>query len=240
MPIYNNKDFINLIRPLPTFVERDIFDIPVIEPVSINLSAMNNGLWLINMKNVSSKDTLSDKKIVHSFCFDDTLRREFKNPVKYLQKVSNYYAVSSFDFSMDIKMDVKQVLSAVYDNRWSGAFMQTHGKLAIPTVGWLNSDSFDLCFAGLRNGGVFIISTLGANNHESKSIFIQGYIEMRARFPDTSLICVGEPISGMDSDVCFVSYEESFGNWNRYHNFWQPKLINWDGSIPERKEINVI
>ena len=137
-------------------------------------------------------------------------------------------------------MDFKQVLAAVYDNRWSGAFMQTNGKMVIPTVGWLASDSYNLCFAGLKDGGVFIISTLGANNPESKAIFIHGYIEMRTRFPDTKLICVGDPIAGMDSDVCHVLYEESFGTWNRYQNYWQPKLINWDGSIPERNEINVI
>ena len=237
MPTYVNRKYIELIRPLPDFVRKDIYDIPFIEPTPISISEMNNGLWLINMKNVSNKDKYPDRKIVHSFCYDDTLIREYKNPVKYLHKVAKYYAVSSFDFSMDIKMDLPQILSAIYASRWSGAFMQSNGKLVIPTVGWLKPDTYDICLAGLCDGGIFIISTLGANNSESSHIFIRGYHEMRSRFPNTKIICVGDPIDGMDNDVCFVQYEDSFGNWDRYQDFWQPKLINWDGTIPERSMI---
>jgi len=237
MPVYSNKTYLDLMRPLPRFVNRDTYDIPFIEPVPIDISSINNGLWLINMKNVSPKDKRPEKKIVHSFCYDDVLRRAYKNPAKYLARVSKYFAVSSFDFSMDIKMDFKQMLSAVYDNRWSGAYMQANGKLVIPTVGWVAKDSFDLCFAGLKDGGVFLISTLGANNPESLAIFLEGYSEMRRRFPNTKIICVGDPIQGMDYDVCFVKYEESFGSWDRHHDYWQPKLINWDGTIPERSII---
>lgn len=237
MPIYTNKEYIELVRPLPNFIKRDIYDIPFIEPETINISSMNNGLWLINMKNVSVKDKCPDKKIVHSFCYDDVLKRAFKDPIKYLRKVSKYLAVSSFDFSMDIKMDFKQILSAVYDNRWSGAFLQANGKSVIPTVGWLKKDTYDLCFAGIRDGGVLMISTLGANNPDSNQIFLSGYYELRKRFPSSKIICVGDPIPGMDRDICFVKYEDSFGNWDRYHDCWQPSFINWDGSIPERSMI---
>lgn len=234
MPTYSNKTYLDLIRPLPDFVNRDIYDVPVIESEPIDISSLNNGLWLINMKNVSAKDKRPERKIVHSFCYDDILRRAYKDPVKYLRKVAKYYAVSSFDFSMDTKMDFKQILSAVYDNRWSGAYMQSNGKLVLPTVGWLTNDSYDICFAGLRDGGVFLISTLGANNPESSTVFINGYREMRERFPTTQIVCLGDPIRGMDGDVCFIRYEESFGNWDRRQDHWQPKLFNWDGTIPER------
>ena len=30
MPLYGNKDYKRLIRPLPDFTERDIYDIPII------------------------------------------------------------------------------------------------------------------------------------------------------------------------------------------------------------------
>ena len=237
MPIYDNSTYIKIVRPLPDYVERDIYDIPFIEPEPINISRMNNGLWLINMKNVSKKDKCPNRKIVHSFCYDDRLRSAFNNPINYLGKVAKYYAVSSFDFSMDINMDFKQLLSAVYDNRWSGAFLQTNGKKVVPTVGWLMPDTYDLCFAGLRDGGVFMISTLGTKNPESSPIFIKGYQELRSRFPQTKIICVGDPVDGMDDDVCFVKYKESFGNWDRYQAYWQPKLINWDGTIPGRSDV---
>ena len=52
MPTYDYKKYLRLMRPLPEYVERDTFGIPVIEPQPIDISAMNNGLWLINMKNL--------------------------------------------------------------------------------------------------------------------------------------------------------------------------------------------
>ena len=68
--------------------------------------------------------------------------------------------------------------------------------LVIPTVGWTNSDTYDICFSGLRDGGVFIISTLGTNNIVSYREFIPGYNEMRKRFPNTQIICVGDVLYG--------------------------------------------
>lgn len=233
MPTYNYKQYLRLMRPLPKYVERDAFGIPVIEPRRIDISAMNNGLWLINMKNMSTKDKNASRKIVHSFCYDETLRRAYNDPVKYLARTAPYRAVSSFDFSMDSKMDFKGVLEATYDNRWSGVFLQAHGKLVIPTVGWTVSDTYDICFSGLRDGGVFIISTLGANNTVSYRDFIAGYHEMRQRFPSTQIICVGDRLKEMDNDVCYVLYEESFGTWDTHQDYWQPRLFNWDGSIPK-------
>ena len=192
---------------------------------------MNNGLWLINMKNLSEKDKSPSTKIVHSFCYDDTLLRAFNNPYQYLRKTGPYRAVSSFDFSMDSKMDFKQILCATYDNRWSGAFLQSNGRQCIATVGWTTSKYYNITFAGLQDGGTFIISTLGTNNSISYNDFIEGYHEMRNRFPNTQLICVGDKLKGMDNDICYVKYEETFGTFDRNNDYWQPSLFNWDMSI---------
>lgn len=35
----------------------------------------------------------------------------------------------------------------------------------------------------------------------------------------------------MDSDICFVKYEESFGTFDAHCDYWQPKLFNWDMTI---------
>lgn len=237
MPTYKFTDYLKIMRPLPQYVERDMYDIPVIEAVPIDISSMNNGLWLINMKNISAKDKISHRKIVHSFCYDDTLRRTFNSPITYLSRTALYYAVSSFDFSMDEKMNFKQILEATYDNRWSGAFMQANGKRVIPTVGWVNPDTYDICFSGLRDGGVFLISTLGVHNNNCSAVFIEGYYEMRKRFPNTKIISVGDRIEGMDCDVCYVKYEDSFGSMDQQQHLWQPQMFNWDGTIPGRSMI---
>lgn len=235
MPIYENSEYIRIKRPLPDFVDRDQFDIPYIEPDQLDISDINNGKWLVSMNNLFPKDELAGRKIVHAFKDDRVLRRWYNQPFKYLHRVAPYYAVASFDFSMDESMGFPQIFMATWQNRWMGAFLQTNGKKVIPTVGWTTSDFFDLCFSGLRNGGVFFISTLGAKNEESKSDFLAGYHELRTRYPDSKIICLGNKIDGMDTDVCLVRYQDSFGCWNRRSKYWQPRLINWDGSIPERR-----
>ncbi len=230
MPTYNNSEYINLMRPLPHYVKRDLFDIPFIEIDDIDVTGLNNTKWLINMKNAKATDINANKKIVHSFCYDDVLLRAYNNPIKYLHRVSGYYAVSTFDFSMHDEMDFRHILAATYDNRWIGAFMQSNGKRVIPTVGWVTEQYDYICFAGLRNGGTFMISTLGVNNQECEPGFLRGYYKMRSLFPDSKIICVGDMIRGMDKDILFVPYKDSFGNWEQYPGFWQMRLITADGS----------
>ena len=231
MPFYNNKNYIKLMRPLPSYVARDIYDIPFIEAQEIDTSGLNNEKWLVNMKNAKATDINADKKIVHSFCFDDVLNRPYNNPVNFLHRVAKYNAVASFDFSMHDGMDFRHILAAIYDNRWIGAFLQTNGKRVIATVGWVGKQYDDICFAGLRNGGTFMIATLGVNNKECELAFLRGYLKLRDRFPDSKIICVGNMLGGMDNDVLYVSYKESFGNWEQYPGFWQMKLTNSDGSV---------
>lgn len=230
MPIYTNKVYTNVVRPLPFYVKKDIYDIPFIEIDHIDIHNINNGKWLINMKNLSKKDKRANNKIVHSFCYDDVLERAYNNPYSYLKKVSDYYAVSTFDFSMDLKMDFPLILNAIYKNRWIGAFLQSYGKKVIPIVGWIKN-YYDICFAGLRDGGVFIISTLGCNNFLSEIDFLNGYKYLRCKYNNTRIVCVGDKIKGMDDDVCYVKYEDSFGYYNENNPYWQRKFINWDGTI---------
>ena len=235
MPTYSNKQYTRIVRPLPPFVKRDPHSIPVMEPVDIDISDVNNGKWLTSSNNANPNDKHADSKIVISFSYDNVLMRYFNNIDAYLHKTSRYLAVSSFDFSMDNSMDEHQIISAVYNNRWSGAYMQANGRTVLPTLGWLRKDTYDICFSGFRDGGTALISTLGTNNPDSYKDFINGYFELRNRFPNTKLICLGDKLPGIDDDVCMVKYEDSFGNWEKNPGFWQPSLINWDMSY---KEVN--
>ena len=229
MPLYSNKDYVKIIRPLPKYVQKDIYGIPFIETDIIDTSKINNGLYFINSNNCSLHDTHSHEKIVHGFGYDDKLNRIYNNPFQFLEKIHNYDIICTLDFSMDDKMSFPQILNATFKSRWFGAFLQTNGKKVMPTVGWLSKEYFDITFAGLRDGSSMIISTIGANNPKGKEMFLSGYIELRHRFPSSVLVCIGDKIEGMDDDVCYVKYEESFG----YHNSFQLQLFNWDYSVPD-------
>ena len=231
MIYYGNKEFIKIARPLPNYVKRDIYDIPFIEKDDIDISDINNGKWLIKPNNMSQKDKFANRKIVHSFCYDRDLYRYYNDPVKFLHKAAAYYAVTSFDFSISAEWRFHEVYNATYNNRWIGAYAQSLGKRVIPTVGWTTPQFYDITFAGLRNGSVFLISTLSVNNSISSPLFLQGYKELRRRFPDSPILAVGDEILGMDSDVCFIKYKDSFGSEDIRSGYWQPKLFNWDMSI---------
>jgi len=124
-----------------------------------------------------------------------------------------------------------KLIDATFKNRWSGVWQQTNGisKVAV-TVGWVFKDTYDICFAGIEDGTLLIISTLGVCNTFSKEVFLAGYQEMRKRFPSSQVICLGNRFDEMDADVCFVKYKNSFGNWDKYQNYWQPSFINWDNT----------
>ncbi len=233
MPVYPHEEYLAVLKILPDFVEYDANGIPFIEPDEVDISQINNGLWLINYKNVSSQKKNASRKIVHFFCYDGKIRSILDHPVRLIKKVSGYYAVATPDFTMDPKMKIEPIRMATFNNRWIGAFLQTNGIRVIPTVGWVDDDTYDICFGGLRDGGTFLISSYGVNNPICQDGFFRGYREMRKRYPNTKIICAGDRIDGMDSDVCFVKYEETFGNWDQYQKTWQPSMINWDGSIPE-------
>ncbi len=231
--IYSNRDYTRIVRPLPGYVERDAYGIPVIEPEPIDISNINNGKWLTNIANATAHARHRKSKIVHCFSYDDTLWRQYNNPWGFLQRVGDYYAVSSMDFSMDENMTVAQVIGCTFQNRWSGAFLQVNGKRTIPTVGWTVEELDDISFSGLRDGGVFIISSMSVRDTaQTLKTFLRGYLVLRERFPNTQIICVGDFIPGMDHDICFVKYKESFGSWDRHPGaIWQPSLFNWDGSV---------
>lgn len=233
MPVYSNLEYVRIARPLPKYVERDNYGIPFVEADPIDISNLNNGKWLVNLDHAGIKDRYAYRKIVHGFSKDEVILRNYNNPYKFLKKIGRYYAIATFDFSMDDTFEAAQVIDATFKNRWSGAFLQANGKMVIPTVGWTIAEFYDITFSGLRNGGTFIISTLGTHSVNNGQGFLSGYYELRSRFPDSKLICVGDVFPGMDSDVCCVPFDESFGSWDKYRDYWQPAMFNWDYSVVE-------
>ena len=147
---YNRKDYINLIRPIPKYWRTDIYGIPFVKRNDIDITYLNNGKFLISVNNVSFKDNNKTNKIVHCFKDDKVLERIYNDPTKFIQKIASYYACSTLDFSMYPNMSVAQIIDATFKNRWSGMWLQINGfKNVIVAVGWVNEDTYDICFAGI-------------------------------------------------------------------------------------------
>lgn len=231
MPVYKNSDYISVMRPLPNDWPKDQFGIPYIKKEHLPISRINTDLFLINPKNISSKDKYAKNKIVHSFSYDSILKSEYDNPFRFMHKISGYYGICSPDFSMHESMETWQIIQAIGTSRWLGAFLQSHGLKVYTTVGWINPDTYDICFSGIEDGSTLFISTLGVKNKECETDFLNGLSELRKRFPNSKQICVGSKIRGIPNDVCMVSYEESFGSQNKGETGLQGKIFNWDLSI---------
>ncbi len=231
MPQYNNQKFITVVRPQPSNWEKDILDIPFIESETLPISFINSELFLINPNNVSPKDGDKQRKIVHSFRFDEELDREYRSPLRFIEKISGYYGATSPDFSMHPGMSKWSIIQAVGKSRWFGRYMQSYGIRVYPTVGWVDESTFDICFAGLRDGSTFFISTLGVNNDSCRPLFFKGFWEMRKRFPHSRQICIGQRIEGMPDDVCITPYEDAFGGDKQLPQRNQMHLFNWDGTM---------
>ena len=135
MPIYNSKEFTNVMRPEPIGWGKDIFDIPFIEKEELPISLMGSKLFLINPANVSKSDIDKERKIVHSFLFDNSLEKEYDNPMKFIQKISGYYGATSLDFSMHPGMNKWSIIQATAKSRWFGRYLQSYGIKVYPTVG---------------------------------------------------------------------------------------------------------
>lgn len=236
MPIYDTQKFITVMRPEPNDWGKDVFDIPFIEKEELPVSLMGSNLFLINPTNVSKNDSDKGRKIVHSFLFDDLLEKEYKDPMKFIQKISGYYGVTSLDFNMHPGMNKWSIIQAVAKSRWFGRYLQSFGIKVYPTVGWIDEDTYDICFSGLRDGSIFFISTLGVNNEESRPLFLKGLLELRRRFPNSRQICIGQRMIGIPDDICVIPYEDTFGGKKQLTQRNQMRLFNWDGTISE--EVN--
>lgn len=228
MPIYNYSDYIKVMRRLPPSWPKDIFGIPVIKKQSLPISLIGTSLFLTGLNNVSKRDKNSKNKIIHSFSFDSKLEEVYKNPTKFLCKSAQYFGYATPDFSMHEGMEEWQIIHSVAKSRWMGAYMQSFGRRVYATVGWVDSSTYDICFAGLEDGSTFFISTLGVNNDVCKDAFLDGLTELERRFPKSNIVCLGQRIEGMPSDICMVPYNESFGNQIHEDGSFQGRLFNWD------------
>lgn len=228
MQINNKTELIKLMRPISKGWPLDIYGIPYVKKTEIDILRVGNGISLININNTSNKDKNSHNKIIHCFKFDVLLNRFYNQPYRLLKRISKYYAFSTFDFGMHPGMTEAQIINATFKNRWIGVWAQSNGiKNVAVTVGWVDKDTYDICFAGIEDGTLLMISTLSVCNDECKTMFLNGYYEMRKRFPNSQVICLGNMIDGMDYDVCYVPYNESFGN----DKYYRPLLFYWNGDL---------
>ena len=81
-----------------------------------------------------------------------------------LEKLDQYYALLSPEFSLYWDMPRALQIYSTFKNRWCGAYWQRQGFIVIPTVFWSSNDSFEFCFDGIERGLVVAVSTYMREN----------------------------------------------------------------------------
>lgn len=204
MKTKNYRNFL-LIRPLINGMKLDKRGFPIINKVNISKEDYNN-LKLIRFNNL--KRTIDRKySIVEFFNFDYILDALRNDPIKYISKFHDFYAICSPDFSIYPGMNIHMIKFNVYKSRWLGSFRQANGLKIIPTIGRSYPDTYDICFSGIEKGSAVIISTLGVS--KNKKIFLDGFNEMKKRINPKIIIVVGKLFPEMQGNFLLYDYDET-------------------------------
>ncbi len=138
-------------------------------------------------------------KTIHFFTYDWKFEKVYENAEEELQKLSQYFAVLSPDFSLFTNMPLALQIESVFKNRWCGAFWQSKGLKVIPTVSWGDERSFDFCFDGVEEGSIVAVCTYYRENCEEE--FMLGYNEMLKRIKPSMVLCYDEPFPAMKGNI---------------------------------------
>ena len=197
--------------------------IPIIPKAEFSSNDFND-LLLLGFDRARAEDTVMTERMVHFFLYDYKFESVWKAPDKVIEKLQNYKAILSPDFSMYREMNPTQQLYNVFRNRWCGAYFASKGIKVIPTVSWGDENTFDFCFLGIPKGSTVAVSTYMVSEHgnhkDQKEFFLIVYNEMLKRIEPERIICYNTPFPEMKGNIVFVDYELS--SWKYQSNNLKP------------------
>lgn len=171
------------------------FNFPIISKQDIDLDCVD--LWSWNK--TKSNDEENKHKTIHFFTYDWHFDSVYTNPKNALNKLQQYYAVLTPDFSLYFDMPLALQIYSTFKNRWCGAYWQNQGLKVIPTVNWGKEDSFEFCFDGIEKGSVVAVSTYSREDYEQE--FMLGYNKMLEIIQPSAVICYGTPFQAMTGNI---------------------------------------
>lgn len=131
-------------------------------------------------------------KGIHFYVDDYQFERIWNDPHKYIEVLREFDCVLTPDFSLYMDMPMSMKIWNVFRSRLIGQMMQDEGLTVIPTVSWAEAATFDFCFAGLPEGGVMSISTVGVKQDpHAFEIWKAGTAELIKRKKPSTLLVYG-------------------------------------------------
>ena len=152
--------------------------------------------------------------IAHFYYDDYKFINAWRDPNKYLDRLSQFKAIVSPDFSLYTDFPIALQILSCYRRQWCGAYWQSLGLDVIPDVVWGTKESFDFCFEGIPKHSTVAVSTVGVKNDKDwnnglDSLFKDGYDEMLNRLEPTTVLFYGDMIDGLEGNIIRIpSYYE--------------------------------
>lgn len=175
------------------------YGIPLIKKQDIDLTKIE--LW--NYTKTKLGDNENKHKTIHFFTYDWNFQNVYDQPEKALEKLDQYYALLTPEFSTYKDMPLARQIDSVFKNRWCGAFWQKQGMKVIPTISWGSIPCMEFCFDGVEQGSVVAVSTY--TREDNKEGFMLGYNKMMEIIKPSAIICYGEPFDEMKGNIIKIS-----------------------------------
>jgi Domain of unknown function (DUF4417) len=152
---------------------------------------------------------------LHFFLDDYRFETVWTRVDQSLAKAQAYGTALTPDFSLWLEMPLAMQVWQTYRNRWIGAHWQAHGVTVIPTITWAGPPSYPFCFAGVDQGAIVAVSSVGSYDTD----FRDGWHEMLARINPSRILVYGRILACM---------EESRESIMRYPSRWERQSIDVD------------
>lgn len=175
------------------------YGIPLIKKQDIDVSKIE--LWGYTKAKANDKE--NQHKTIHFYTYDWLFESVFTKPEVAMEKLDQYYALLTPDFSTYKDMPLAVQMWSVFKSRWCGAYWQKQGMRVIPTVTWGTPSSFDFCFDGIECGSVVAVSTYAKENNERG--FMVGYNKMLEVLKPSAIICYGDPFPSMTGNIKVIN-----------------------------------
>lgn len=133
---------------------------------------------------------------VHFYSEDYKFERVWRQPKRYGEKLRGRVVLTP-DFSLFLDDPPPVQIWNVYRARLVGQIWEEMGLDVIPSMQWADQRSWPFAFAGLREGGVVAVSTVGIGStrpgsREAARQFRYGYVEMCERLIPQVVLLYGD------------------------------------------------
>jgi len=196
------------------------FEFPVVKKQDIDIEKIN----FLSYVDIKKDDDKNKDKTIHFFTYDWLFEKVYDNADEEVEKLKQYYAVLSPDFSMFTNMPLALQIESVFKNRWCGAYWQSKGLKVIPTISWGDEKSFDFCFDGVETGSVVAVCTYYRENCEEE--FMLGYNKMIEKIKPSFVICYDELFKEMKGNV--KSFLPTTYEWTKDLSWQDQTEFHWE------------